>query len=156
MRARGPGTLRRLPGAARTTGEKSCLALTYSEPVPGCNKEIRKFEDMKGLKYRIFGMHEPVTVGEFIVNKAKYDALPTDLKETLKTTVPFQAKDTKGVRRTDRVGRQGDQDLRRAQQPVREGLRPDHEWLRGQGPFLQELLTRRRRTSSPSTTGKSG
>jgi TRAP-type mannitol/chloroaromatic compound transport system substrate-binding protein len=58
-----------------------------------------------------------VTVGEFIVNKAKYDALPTDLKEILKTTiqaaywihfVPFQEKDTKGVRRTDRVGRQGD------------------------------------------------
>jgi TRAP-type mannitol/chloroaromatic compound transport system substrate-binding protein len=107
-------------------------------------KEIRKFEDIKGLKYRIYGigaetyaklgistvtlpggeivpalergvidgaewincyddkilgidkvakfhyapgMHEPVTVGEFIINKAKYDALPADLKEVIKTSV---------------------------------------------------------------------
>jgi TRAP-type mannitol/chloroaromatic compound transport system substrate-binding protein len=33
------------------------------------------------------GMHEPVTVGEFIINKAKYDALPADLKEVIKTSV---------------------------------------------------------------------
>jgi TRAP-type mannitol/chloroaromatic compound transport system substrate-binding protein len=33
------------------------------------------------------GMHEPVTVGEFIINKTKYDALPADLKEVIKTTV---------------------------------------------------------------------
>jgi TRAP-type mannitol/chloroaromatic compound transport system substrate-binding protein len=33
------------------------------------------------------GMHEPVTVGEFIINKAKYDALPADLKEILKAAV---------------------------------------------------------------------
>jgi TRAP-type mannitol/chloroaromatic compound transport system substrate-binding protein len=33
------------------------------------------------------GMHEPVTVGEFIINKAKYDALPADLKEIIKTSV---------------------------------------------------------------------
>ncbi len=107
-------------------------------------KEIRKFEDIKGLKYRIYGigaetyaklgistvtlpggeivpalergvidgaewincyddkilgldkvakfhyapgMHEPVTVGEFIINKAKWDALPADLKEIIKTSV---------------------------------------------------------------------
>ena len=107
-------------------------------------KEIRKFEDIKGMKYRIFGigaetygklgisavtipggeivpalergvidgaewincyddkilgldkvakfhyvpgMHEPVTVGEFIINKGKYDALPADLKEILKTSI---------------------------------------------------------------------
>ena len=51
----GPGTLRQLPGAARDNGrEKSCPVLTFSEPVPGFNKEIRKFEDMKGLKHRIF------------------------------------------------------------------------------------------------------
>jgi TRAP-type mannitol/chloroaromatic compound transport system substrate-binding protein len=106
-------------------------------------KEIRKFEDIKGLKYRIYGigaetygklgisavtipggeivpalergvidgaewincyddkilgldkiakfhyvpgMHEPVTVGEFIINKAKYDALPADLKEVIKVS----------------------------------------------------------------------
>ena len=106
-------------------------------------KEIRKFDDIKGMKYRIFGigaetygklgisavtipggeivpalergvidgaewincyddkilgldkvakfhyvpgMHEPVTVGEFIINKAKYDALPADLKEVIKTS----------------------------------------------------------------------
>jgi TRAP-type mannitol/chloroaromatic compound transport system substrate-binding protein len=107
-------------------------------------KEIRKFEDIRGAKYRIYaagaevynklgissvvlpggeivpalergvidgaewincyddkilgidkvakfhyapGMHEPVTVGEFIINKAKYDALPADLKEIVKTSV---------------------------------------------------------------------
>jgi len=107
-------------------------------------KEIRKFEDMKGMKYRIYaagaevynklgissvvlpggeivpalergvidgaewincyddkilgldkvakfhyapGMHEPVTVGEFIINKGKWDALPADLKEIVKTSV---------------------------------------------------------------------
>ena len=33
------------------------------------------------------GMHEPVTVGEFIINKAKWDALPSDLKEIVKTSV---------------------------------------------------------------------
>src|SRR5688572_17343026 len=33
------------------------------------------------------GMHEPVTIGEFIINKAKYDALPADLKEILKTSI---------------------------------------------------------------------
>jgi TRAP-type mannitol/chloroaromatic compound transport system substrate-binding protein len=32
-------------------------------------------------------MHEPTTVGEFIINKAKYDALPADIKEILKTSV---------------------------------------------------------------------
>jgi TRAP-type mannitol/chloroaromatic compound transport system substrate-binding protein len=107
-------------------------------------KEIRTFNDIKGMKYRIYGigaetyaklgistvtlpggeivpalergvidgaewincyddkilgidkvakfhyapgMHEPVTVGEFIINKAKYDALPADLKEIIKTSV---------------------------------------------------------------------
>ena len=107
-------------------------------------KEIRKFEDIKGMKYRIYGigaetyaklgistvtlpggeivpalergvidgaewincyddkilgldkvakfhyapgMHEPVTVGEFIINKAKWDALPADLKEIIKVSV---------------------------------------------------------------------
>jgi TRAP-type mannitol/chloroaromatic compound transport system substrate-binding protein len=33
------------------------------------------------------GMHEPVTVGEFIINKGKWDALPADLKEIVKTSV---------------------------------------------------------------------
>jgi TRAP-type mannitol/chloroaromatic compound transport system substrate-binding protein len=107
-------------------------------------KEIRKFEDIKGQRYRIYGigaetysklgiatvtlpggeivpalergaidgaewvncsddkilgidkiakfhyapgMHEPVTVGEFIINKTKWDALPADLKEVVKTSV---------------------------------------------------------------------
>jgi TRAP-type mannitol/chloroaromatic compound transport system substrate-binding protein len=107
-------------------------------------KEIRSFADIKGMKYRIFGigaetygklgisavtlpggeivpalergvidgaewincyddkilgldkvakfhyvpgMHEPVTVGEFIINKNKWDALPADLKEIIKTSV---------------------------------------------------------------------
>jgi TRAP-type mannitol/chloroaromatic compound transport system substrate-binding protein len=107
-------------------------------------KEIRRFEDVRGLKYRIYGigaetygklgisavtlpggeivpalergvidgaewincyddkilgldkvakfhyapgMHEPVTVGEFIINKTKWDALPADLKEIVKTSV---------------------------------------------------------------------
>src|SRR6266508_591720 len=107
-------------------------------------KEIRRFEDIRGMKYRIYGigaetyaklgistvtlpggeivpalergvidgaewincyddkilgidkvakyhyapgMHEPTTVGEFIINKAKYDALPADLKEIVKVSV---------------------------------------------------------------------
>ena len=107
-------------------------------------KEIRKFEDIKGQRYRIYGigaetysklgiatvtipggeivpalergaidgaewincsddkilgidkiakyhyapgMHEPVTVGELIINKGKWDALPADLKEIVKTSV---------------------------------------------------------------------
>jgi TRAP-type mannitol/chloroaromatic compound transport system substrate-binding protein len=107
-------------------------------------KEIRKFEDIKGSRYRIYaagaevynklgiasvtlaggeivpalergaidgadwiscyddkilgldkvakfhyapGMHEPTTVGEFIINKAKWDALPADLKEIVKVSV---------------------------------------------------------------------
>jgi TRAP-type mannitol/chloroaromatic compound transport system substrate-binding protein len=33
------------------------------------------------------GMHEPTTVGEFIINKPKWDALPADLKEIVKTSV---------------------------------------------------------------------
>ena len=106
-------------------------------------KEIRTFDDIKGMKYRIYGigaeaygklgisavtipggeivpalergvidgaewincyddkilgldkvakfhyvpgMHEPVTVGEFIINKNKWDALPADMKEIIKTT----------------------------------------------------------------------
>lgn len=32
------------------------------------------------------GMHEPVTVGELIINKTKWDALPADLKEIIKTS----------------------------------------------------------------------
>ena len=35
------------------------------------------------------GMHEPVTVGEFIINKKRWDELPADLKEILK--ISFQA-----------------------------------------------------------------
>jgi TRAP-type mannitol/chloroaromatic compound transport system substrate-binding protein len=107
-------------------------------------KEIRRFEDIRGMKYRIYaagadiynklgissvvlpggeivpalergvidgaewincyddkilgldkvakfhyapGMHEPVTVGEFIINKPKWDALPADLKEVVRTSV---------------------------------------------------------------------
>ena len=33
------------------------------------------------------GMHEPTTVGEFIINKGRWDALPADLKEVVKTSV---------------------------------------------------------------------
>ena len=33
------------------------------------------------------GMHEPTTVGEFIINKGKWDALPADLKEVVKVSV---------------------------------------------------------------------
>jgi TRAP-type mannitol/chloroaromatic compound transport system substrate-binding protein len=33
------------------------------------------------------GMHEPTTVGEFIINKGKWDALPADLKEIVKTSI---------------------------------------------------------------------
>ncbi len=107
-------------------------------------KEIKTFADVKGLKYRIYGigaevysklgvaavtlpggeivpalergvidgadwincyddkilgldkvakwhyapgMHEPTTVGDFIINKTKWDALPADLKEIVKVSV---------------------------------------------------------------------
>ena len=33
------------------------------------------------------GMHEPVTVGDFVINKAKWDPLPADLKEIVKVSV---------------------------------------------------------------------
>jgi TRAP-type mannitol/chloroaromatic compound transport system substrate-binding protein len=33
------------------------------------------------------GMHEPTTVGEFIINKGKWDALAPDMKEIVKTSV---------------------------------------------------------------------
>jgi TRAP-type mannitol/chloroaromatic compound transport system substrate-binding protein len=33
------------------------------------------------------GMHEPTTVGEFIINKGKWDALPKDLQEIVKVSV---------------------------------------------------------------------
>ena len=57
------------------------------------------------------GMHEPVTVGEFIINKAKWDALPADLKEIVKTSVQasywvhfvrFQEKTARRVRSCSR------------------------------------------------------
>jgi TRAP-type mannitol/chloroaromatic compound transport system substrate-binding protein len=89
---------------------------------------------MKGLKYRIFGMREAVTVGELSVNKAKYDALPTDLKKILTTTiqaaywihfVPFQEKTPKTcgeltasgvkvIKTTDELNNRGRRASRRA------------------------------------------
>jgi TRAP-type mannitol/chloroaromatic compound transport system substrate-binding protein len=51
----------------------------YDDKILGMDK-VAKF-------HYVPGMHEPVTVGEFIINKAKYDALPQDLKEIIKTSV---------------------------------------------------------------------
>jgi TRAP-type mannitol/chloroaromatic compound transport system substrate-binding protein len=51
----------------------------YDDKVLGIDK-VAKFHYAPG-------MHEPVTVGEFIINKAKWDALPADLKEVVKTSI---------------------------------------------------------------------
>jgi len=51
----------------------------YDDKILGLDK-VAKF-------HYVPGMHEPVTVGEFIINKGKYDALPADLKEIIKTSV---------------------------------------------------------------------
>ena len=51
----------------------------YDDKVLGLDK-VAKFHYAPG-------MHEPTTVGEFIINKAKWDALPADLKEVVKTSV---------------------------------------------------------------------
>jgi TRAP-type mannitol/chloroaromatic compound transport system substrate-binding protein len=51
----------------------------YDDKILGLDK-VAKF-------HYVPGMHEPMTVGEFIINKAKYDALPADLKEIIKTSV---------------------------------------------------------------------
>ena len=167
-------------------------------------KEIRTFDDIKGQRYRIFGigaetysklgiatvtlpggeivpalergaidgaewvncsddkilgidkiakfhyapgMHEPVTVGEFIINKGKWDALPADLKEIVKTSVQasywnhfvrFQEKTAKACVGHDRLGRQDHQDERRAEPALPEGVRRDRGGERGQGRLLQE------------------
>jgi len=51
----------------------------YDDKVLGMDK-VAKFHYAPG-------MHEPTTVGEFIINKGKWDALPADLKEIVKTSV---------------------------------------------------------------------
>jgi TRAP-type mannitol/chloroaromatic compound transport system substrate-binding protein len=51
----------------------------YDDKVLGLDK-VAKFHYAPG-------MHEPTTVGEFIINKAKWDALPADLKEIVKVSV---------------------------------------------------------------------
>ena len=50
----------------------------YDDKILGLDK-VAKF-------HYVPGMHEPVTVGEFIINKTKWDALPGDLKEIIKTS----------------------------------------------------------------------
>jgi TRAP-type mannitol/chloroaromatic compound transport system substrate-binding protein len=64
-----------IAGVTLAGGEINC----YDDKVLGIDK-VAKFHYAPG-------MHEPVTVGEFIINKAKYDALPADLKEIIKTSV---------------------------------------------------------------------
>jgi TRAP-type mannitol/chloroaromatic compound transport system substrate-binding protein len=51
----------------------------YDDKILGLDK-VAKF-------HYVPGMHEPTTVGEFIINKGKWDALPADLKEVVKTSV---------------------------------------------------------------------
>jgi TRAP-type mannitol/chloroaromatic compound transport system substrate-binding protein len=51
----------------------------YDDKVLGLDK-VAKFHYAPG-------MHEPTTVGEFIINKGKWDALPADLKEIVKVSV---------------------------------------------------------------------
>lgn len=100
-------------------------------------------------------MHEPVTVGEFIVNKAKYDALPTDLKEILKTTiqaaywihfVPFQEKDTKAC---GELIASGVKVIKTTDEFNNRFLKVYDEITNGyavKGPFYKRLWTRRRST----------
>ena len=51
----------------------------YDDKILGMDK-VAKFHYAPGI-------HEPATVEEFIINKAKWDALPADLKEIVKTSV---------------------------------------------------------------------
>jgi TRAP-type mannitol/chloroaromatic compound transport system substrate-binding protein len=51
----------------------------YDDKILGMDK-VAKF-------HYVPGMHEPTTVGEFIINKAKWDVLAADLKEIVKTSV---------------------------------------------------------------------
>ena len=167
-------------------------------------KEIRTFDDIKGQRYRIFGigaetysklgiatvtlpggeivpalergaidgaewvncsddkilgidkiakfhyapgMHEPVTVGEFIINKgevgraarrpegSRQDLRPGVVLEPLR---PVPGEDGQGLSGDARFGRQDHQDVRRAEPALPESVRRDRGGERGQGRVLQE------------------
>jgi TRAP-type mannitol/chloroaromatic compound transport system substrate-binding protein len=68
-----------VPALERGTIDGAEWINCYDDKVLGLDK-VAKF-------HYVPGMHEPVTVGEFIINKAKWDALPADLKEIVKTSV---------------------------------------------------------------------
>ena len=93
------------------------------------------------------GMHEPVTVGEFIINKGKWDALPADLKEIVKVVRPglvleplraVPGEDGQGVPGDAGLRRQDHQDERGAEPALPAGVRRDPERQRQQGRVLQE------------------
>jgi TRAP-type mannitol/chloroaromatic compound transport system substrate-binding protein len=68
-----------VPALERGTIDGAEWINCYDDKILGMDK-VAKFHYAPG-------MHEPVTVGEFIINKAKWDALPADLKEIVKTSV---------------------------------------------------------------------
>jgi TRAP-type mannitol/chloroaromatic compound transport system substrate-binding protein len=68
-----------VPALERGTIDGAEWINCYDDKILGLDK-VAKFHYAPG-------MHEPVTVGEFIINKAKWDALPADLKEIVKTSV---------------------------------------------------------------------
>jgi TRAP-type mannitol/chloroaromatic compound transport system substrate-binding protein len=68
-----------VPALERGTIDGAEWINCYDDKILGMDK-VAKFHYAPG-------MHEPVTVGEFIINKTKWDALPADLKEIVKTSV---------------------------------------------------------------------
>jgi TRAP-type mannitol/chloroaromatic compound transport system substrate-binding protein len=68
-----------VPALERGTIDGAEWINCYDDKILGLDK-VAKFHYAPG-------MHEPVTIGEFIINKAKWDALPADLKEIIKTAV---------------------------------------------------------------------
>jgi TRAP-type mannitol/chloroaromatic compound transport system substrate-binding protein len=68
-----------VPALERGTIDGAEWINCYDDKILGLDK-VAKFHYAPG-------MHEPVTIGEFIINKTKWDALPADLKEIVKTAV---------------------------------------------------------------------
>ena len=93
------------------------------------------------------GMHEPVTVGEFIINKGEVGRAaggPEGDRQGLRPGLvleplrPVPGEDGQGLSGHARVGRQDHQDDRRAEPELPEGVRRDPGGERGQGRVLPE------------------
>ena len=72
--------------AARSCPPSSAGAIDGAEWINCYDDKILGIDKVAKFHYAP-GMHEPTTVGEFIINKGKWDALPADLKEIVKTSV---------------------------------------------------------------------